>query len=61
LARSRTGVCQLCSEELAQADVGHHLSACAPGHDSGHRPERLIQVEVVADGAPEYWLYLEAL
>lgn len=59
LAQSRTGVCELCGEAVAKADVRHHLTGCAPGHDSGHRQERLIQLEVEAAGAPEYWLYVE--
>ena len=54
-----SGTCELCRDELAKARMAAHLIACASAHDSGPRQERLIQVKVEAEGAPEYWLYLE--
>ena len=59
MARERAGICELCTEGIAKTDVRRHLADCTPRYDSAHQHRRLIQLEVVADDAPEYWLYVE--
>ena len=55
------GACQLCGHEAPKAQMARHLAPCAPAHDKGSGRETLVQLHIEADGAPEYWLYVEGL
>lgn len=59
MGQEYTGECELCAHQAPRAQMRRHLAACAFEHDEGARAERLVQLHVEADGAPEYWLYLE--
>lgn len=54
-----TGACELCGHEVPRSEMARHLAVCAPKHDKGSQTEPLLQLHVEAEGAPEYWLYLE--
>jgi hypothetical protein len=59
MAEEYTGVCELCGHEAPRAQMARHLAACAPKHDRGSRAKPVVQLHIEADGAPEYWLYVE--
>jgi len=54
-----TGACELCGHKGPRAQIAPHLATCAPKHDKHSRDERLVQLHIEADEAPEYWLYVE--
>lgn len=57
--KTGVGVCELCGHQTPKDQMTKHLTSCIPQHDSGRRPARLVQFQVEAAGAPEYWLYVE--
>jgi hypothetical protein len=54
-----TGACELCRHKAPRAQMSRHIAVCAPEHDKGSRADALVQLHIEADGAPEYWLYVE--
>lgn len=59
MTQEHPGACELCGHEAPRSEMARHLAVCAPKHDKGSQAEPLVQLHVEADGAPEYWLYLE--
>ncbi len=59
MALEFTGACELCGHKAPRAQIARHLATCAPKHAKGSREEPLVQLHIEADGAPEYWLYVE--
>ncbi len=59
MALEFTGACELCGQKVPRAQIAPHLATCAPKYDRHPRGERLVHLQIEADGAPEYWLYVE--
>jgi hypothetical protein len=57
--RKNEGKCELCGQIVLRAQAKKHATACAPSHDASEGQEMIVQLQVEAAGAPEYWLLLE--
>ncbi len=56
--RNSFGVCELCGERKAKAQMAPHLKKCIAARSGVGRPSSHLLLQARASGAPEFWLIM---